>query len=104
LSLELLGELSTVLGREKFNRYINLEEREEFLEILVEQAVLVDTVEEIQVYRDPNDNKILELAVSGEADTVITGDQDLLVLNPFRGIRIITIEEFLRMTNPDDQQ
>ena len=53
----------------------------------------------IDICRDPKDNKFLELAVSGKADFIITGDQDLLVLNPFRNIEIITINEFLTRFN-----
>ena len=96
LSLELLEELNEVLGREKFNRYVTSEEREEFLEALVERSILVDIVEEIQACRDPKDNKVLELALSGGAEYIISGDRDLLVLNPFRGVQVVTAEEFLR--------
>jgi uncharacterized protein len=45
--------------------------------------------------RDPKDNKFLELAVAGNADCIVTGDKDLLVLDPFRNIRIITPKDFL---------
>jgi uncharacterized protein len=51
--------------------------------------------EEIDECRDPKDNKYLELVVSGNAECIITGDQDLLVLNPFRRIDILTVQEFL---------
>ena len=46
--------------------------------------------------RDSKDNKILELAVSGAADFVVSGDGDLLVLHPFRGISILRPREFLQ--------
>ena len=46
--------------------------------------------------RDPADNMFLELAVEGQADIIISGDNDLLSLNPFRGIKIITAAEFLK--------
>ena len=45
--------------------------------------------------RDPEDDRILELAVSGRADFVITGDADLLAMDPFRGTRIVTPADFL---------
>ena len=96
LSLELLEELSEVLGREKFNRYVSSEERADFLEALVERAVLVEIHETIRECRDPKDDKVLELAVSGKAEYIVSGDRDLLVLDPFRGIRIVTVEELLR--------
>lgn len=45
--------------------------------------------------RDPDDDLVLATAVAGMADVVVTGDQDLLVLDPFRGIRILTPAAFL---------
>ncbi|AFZ11706.1 protein of unknown function DUF132 [Crinalium epipsammum PCC 9333] len=96
LSVELLEELNNVLRREKFNRYVTSEEREEFLETLVDRAILVEITEEVKVCRDPKDDRILELAISGRADYIISGDRDLLVLNPFRGVKVVTAEEFLQ--------
>jgi predicted nucleic acid-binding protein len=55
----------------------------------------VQPSESIDECRDPKDNKYLELAISGHAESLITGDEDLLVLNPFRNIKIITALEFL---------
>lgn len=96
LSLELLEELNDVLRRERFNRYITSEEREEFLEALVERAVLVEIIEKVQECRDPKDDKVLELALNGEAQYIISGDRDLLVLHPFRGVAVMKPDEFLR--------
>jgi predicted nucleic acid-binding protein len=56
---------------------------------------LIDPSIEITVCRDPKDNMILELAVSGEADFIITGDEDLLILNPFQSIQILTPDAWL---------
>ena len=101
LSLELLEELNEVLGRERFNRYVTSEEREEFLGVLVERAVLVEITENVQECRDPKDDKVLELALNGEAHYIISGDRDLLVLHPFRGVVVTTADEFLRMIEPE---
>jgi uncharacterized protein len=95
LSLELLEELSDVLGRKKFDRFITSEARDEFLEALIGRLILVDVVERVQECRDPKDDKILELALNGEAEYIVSGDKDLLVLNPFRGIDIVTPEQFV---------
>ena len=57
----------------------------------------VTITEAVQACRDPSDDKILELAVNGRADYIITGDDDLLVMNPFRGIPIIRPAEFLEI-------
>ena len=59
------------------------------------QAQAINITETISACRDPKDNKILELAVSGNASHIITGDADQLVMNPFRGIAIVSPQEFL---------
>jgi putative PIN family toxin of toxin-antitoxin system len=53
--------------------------------------------ERITVCRDPKDNKFLEKAVAGEADVIVSGDQDLLVLHPYAGIPILPPAAFLQM-------
>ncbi len=84
-----------MLGRKKFDRYLLPEERERFLARLALEATLVDVAVHIQVCRDPKDDKVLELAVSSNATCIISGDQDLLELNPFQHIPILTPAEFL---------
>ncbi len=63
LSLDLLEELNEVLERERFNRYVTSEEREEFLDVLVERAALVEIIETVEECRDRKDDKLLELAL-----------------------------------------
>jgi putative PIN family toxin of toxin-antitoxin system len=89
-------ELETVLSRPKFNRYITLEERQNFLLDFSQtvELILTDSFSTKEC-RDPKDNQYLELAVNGQAECLITGDQDLLILNPFRGISILSIWEFM---------
>ncbi len=94
-----LLELNQVLNRKKFIKYFTVEEKQEFIVKLIESAELVVITESIDICRDPKDNKFLELAVSGEADFIISGDRDLLVLNPFRSIEIITANDFLTRFN-----
>jgi uncharacterized protein len=88
-------ELDDVLRRSKFDRYVSEQTRLEFLVSLVTAAEIVPISVEIIDCRDPQDNKILELAVSGNASDIVSGDADLLVLNPFRGIDILTVDAFL---------
>jgi putative PIN family toxin of toxin-antitoxin system len=95
LSVSTLEELSSVLQRENFNKYLSEAERLLFLVTLVHEAVLVEITETITECRDPKDNKFLELAVSGHADSVISGDEDLTSLHPFREIPVLTPREFL---------
>ena len=94
-SIKALEELAEVLDRKKFDRYLPRKERLNFIRDLLEVAELVRITETINICRDPKDNMLLELTISGGADYLITGDSDLLVLNPFRGIAILTPREFL---------
>jgi len=88
-------ELNDVLRREAFDRYVTEEERIQFLTALVREAILIDVTETVTECRDPKDNKFLELAVAGRASCIVSGDDDLLVLHPFRGIPILTPRAFL---------
>lgn len=90
-----LNELEQVLNRKKFNKYLSLEERQVFLLKFISTSELVSSTEKIAVCRDEKDNKFLELAVSGNANLIVTGDLDLLVLNPFQGIEILTPDIFV---------
>ena len=58
------------------------------------KAEMVAIVERIAACRDPTDDKFLELAVNGRADLIVSGDADLLVLDTFLGIPIITPAAF----------
>ena len=49
----------------------------------------------VSICRDPDDNMFLDCALAGHASFIVTGDKDLLALNPFRGIEILTPREFL---------
>ena len=95
LSLPTLTELNEVFARRRFDKYLLEEERMRFLATLVKASEVVHVTETIGDCRDPRDNKFLELAVSGRADCLISGDEDLLVLNPYRGIPVLTPKEFL---------
>ena len=95
LSFATLAELYEVLGRKKFHRYINEEDVRNFLAALTREAEWVEVDVRIGVCRDPKDDKFLEVAVSGHATHIITGDSDLLALNPFRGIEILPPHGFL---------
>ena len=90
-------ELDEVIHLPKFDKYLSEEERIEFLTALVHEAELVNVVERVTHCRDPRDNKFLELAVSGRATHIVTGDSDLLVLHPFRGIIVVSPSAFLAL-------
>jgi putative PIN family toxin of toxin-antitoxin system len=65
------------------------------------RAELVTVTERIAVCRDPTDDRFLELAINGLADVLVTGDLDLLVLSPFRGVPIVTPRVFIQDTRRD---
>ncbi|MEG3910322.1 putative toxin-antitoxin system toxin component, PIN family [Microcoleus sp. w1-18aA5] len=90
-----LNELEQVLNRKKFNKYLSLEDRQVFLLKFISSSQLVSIRESITVCRDEKDNKFLELAVSGNANVIVTGDLDLLVLTPFQGVEIVTPDMFI---------
>ena len=95
VSVETIDELNEVLRRSDFARYVTEDERMEFLAALLREATLVEITEHVGQCRDPRDDKFLELAVSGAAACIVSGDKDLLVLHPFRGISILTPRGFL---------
>ncbi len=97
VSQSLAEELGDVLAREKFNRYITLEARERFLDGLIRQSELVEITDTVRACRDAKNDRILELAVNGDAAFIVTGDDDLLVLNLFRGIHIVTPSQLLEL-------
>lgn len=97
ISVPALLELAEVLSREKFEKYLLEEERMRFLIALLKEVELVEVTEEVAACRDAKDNKFLELAISGQADCIVSGDDDLLVLSPFREIPILKPREFLTM-------
>jgi len=95
LSLAVAEELNEVPAREKFERYITRDERERFLVAFIRSATFVEGRERIRACRDPKDDKFLELAISGQATCIVTSDDDLLALHPFRGMPILSVEQFL---------
>ena len=98
ISKETVDELNNVLSRPKFERYVSQPKRERFLLSLVQKSTLIEIQEKIEECRDPKDNKFLELAIDGKATEIVSGDQDLLILHPFRGISIVTVSQFMTKT------
>jgi uncharacterized protein len=94
MSLELAAEATEVLRRDKFDRYIGRARREALLAGIIRASVFVQTKTAISVCRDSDDNRLLELAIDGNAAAIVTGDNDLLSLHPFQGISIINARDF----------
>lgn len=96
VSEETLQELTDVLGRRKFDPYLTLEERQEFIRQFSLVVEMVSYVISLKACRDSKDDKFLSLAVSGQANFILTGDADLLELDPFKGIRIFSCSAYLK--------
>jgi putative PIN family toxin of toxin-antitoxin system len=88
-------EPADVLAREKWNRYVSVEDRQEFIRRLLQICTLVPVLSEIDDCPDPADNRFLALALDAKARVIVTGDRDLLALHPWRGVEILTPAEFL---------
>ena len=89
------GELVDVLYRPGLQRYLAEAEREGIRRRVEARAERVAITERVVACRDAKDDKFLEVAVSGGAAFIVSGDEDLLVLDPFRGVRILTPAAFL---------
>ena len=100
MSIQTLEELEEVLHRPKFSRFVDADDRDLFVSKLVAATSLINVTISISACRDPKDNMVLELAVTGNATHIVTGDKDLLALNPFLGIAIVTPQQFLDEMKP----
>lgn len=90
-----LNELADVFSRDKFDKYVSIDERKQFLQHFLYIAERVEIIRTVKQCRDPKDDKFLELALSGQADILITGDDDLLDMEVFYSTKIITPKEFI---------
>jgi putative PIN family toxin of toxin-antitoxin system len=95
-SLALLSELDRVLSYPKLSLYITPAERSRFLGRLTLEGTLTTVTVQLTVVRDPKDNFVLELAVSGGANVIVSGDNDLITLGRYDSIPIRTPAQFLQ--------
>lgn len=92
MSRAILDELLTVLAR-KFSR-----DREQLSRLAVwlsDLATWITPTTDISQLADEPDNRILECAITGKAEAIVTGDGELLALGKFEGIPILTLREYL---------
>lgn len=105
-SQETLAELERVLDRRKFDAYLDRDSRREFVALMRRNVRLFSVEDEMlkavePPCRDPRDNQFLALALTAEAYVLVASDEDLLVLNPWRGIPVVRPAEFLLRFGPD---
>lgn len=93
VSKPIVRETLDVLSR-KFDR--SAEELARVAIFLTELGELVTPRTKLKVLDDESDNRILECAVAGGADVIVTGDRAMLDLGSYEGIRMMTLREFLK--------
>ncbi|MBI2007275.1 MAG: putative toxin-antitoxin system toxin component, PIN family [Candidatus Blackburnbacteria bacterium] len=91
-SSPLLSELFEVLIK-KF--HFSLEKIQVFEQKIKKNFLVVYPEKTVHVVKDEDDNKVLEVAVEGGCDFIITGDKELLRLGKWKGISILTADQFL---------
>jgi putative PIN family toxin of toxin-antitoxin system len=97
VSSTLLEEIERALTYRRVRRYLTWSDTQlhEFLELLGHTSLLVDLQSEAEaISRDPGDDHILEAAVAGRADYIVSNDDDLLALSVYQGIEIVTAARF----------
>jgi putative PIN family toxin of toxin-antitoxin system len=97
LSSAVEGEIREVLQRPKFGRYISDISRQRILDIVGAAAPMFDPAERVSDCRDVKDYKYLELGLAAAASIIVSSDEDLLVLDPWRGIRILRPADYVRL-------
>jgi putative PIN family toxin of toxin-antitoxin system len=94
ISKDIIGEVLSVLSR-KFGR-----DREGLSHVAVtlsDLAELVKPARRVAVFKDEPDNRILECALSGKADLVVTGDKKILELREYKGVEIVSLRAYLEL-------
>ena len=96
-STPMMVEVIDVLGRPKIQTkyHVKPDDITALINLIRLRGELVIPKQTVTVCRDPKDNKFLEAALAGTADAIVTGDDDLLVLNPFDGVDIFRPAELL---------
>ncbi len=95
-SRELLEEFLSVVKRRKFRRFFSNEDIRELLETIQEHSEFIEVKSVVEMCRDNRDNFLLALAKDSEADYLITGDTDLLILEKMGKTKISTITKFFK--------
>lgn len=98
-----LEELTDVLNRPRIRGKYGLTDTDiqTVIALILLRGEPVSPINRLQVCRDPRDDKFLEIALEGNTDVIVSGDQDLLALHPFRGIPVVPPAAFLVMLDGD---
>ena len=94
-SAPVIAELLDVFARPKLARFLVADLRDEVVSLFALLGILYAPTVPVSDCRDFKDNKYLELALAAAADIIITSDNDLLILQPWRGIRILSPADYI---------
>lgn len=92
ISRDIIDEILTVLAR-KFSK--DPEALSKVAVSLADIAVLVNPTEKLQIFDDESDKRILECAIAGGAEAIVTGDKAMLMQKKYQGVKIMTLSEYL---------
>lgn len=95
VSQDTMRELADVLAKTKFDRYVTTEQRVQFIRLIASVAEFIPIIYPVRECRDPTDDKFLEVALNGRADVIVSGDEDLLMMNPWRNVTILSPGDYL---------
>jgi uncharacterized protein len=100
-SNEIIKELKNKLFSDKFDlktkNRLTIDQKNTFLKHLTDNLIFVETDYKVNICRDPDDDKFLELALQIEADFIISGDKDLLELQTFENTQILKPSQFMSL-------
>lgn len=96
-SSEILSELDAVLRRERMAKFHQLADQQlqKIVNEIAKVSLIVSGEVKVEVARDPSDDKVISTALAGKADYIVTRDRDLLDLKKYKGIKLVTPEEFM---------
>jgi putative PIN family toxin of toxin-antitoxin system len=105
LSSQIVSEFIDVISRRKFAKYVKAHDVRVFLQALHQTAKFIRTKSRFKIVKaDPADDTILRTAFDGKADCIVSGDNHLLSLRTFRGIKILTVDEMLTLLKEEKAQ
>ena len=98
ISQEILSEIIYVLSQAKFKDFIDKEKIEDLIKVILSIAELIETKTRVDIIKeDPKDNIILEAAVDGKVDFIVSYDKHLRNMLQYNKIKIIIPTDFLKM-------
>jgi len=90
----ILNEIASVMNRKKYYK-VSVNDINEYVKIIESYSIKITLNDIPEISRDLDDNKILQCAVDGNCDFIVTGDDDLLVLKEYKNIKIIKPKDYL---------